>query len=163
MSIVMRRLDSGPESQVVIRVSSDGLVDARSYRVRNGNAHAIAVRYKRLIGTEDIKRIAALIQVDERRMTVAASETNKWQFTLLEAIEGSVIALRRTAEQYRKDGTETVVLHGALYELWYVDGPVSAYWSFIDISPDNAVEQSVLPLSRWINMVMDEVGATRQE
>ncbi len=61
---------------------------------------------------------------------------------------------RRIVEKYKKDGTETLTLHGTMYELWYDEGPISTSWRFIDINPENTRETPILPLSRWINMVM---------
>ena len=160
-SIVLRRSGNGPESQVVIRMASDRSVDARLYRVRNGNAHAIAERYKRQAGKEDIQRMATMIQIEQRRMTVSLSEADKWQSTLLEALEDSAAALKHTAEESRRDGSERVILDGTMYELWYVQGSISTHWSVVDVNPENPDEQPVLPLSRWMNVVIDAGSGQR--
>jgi hypothetical protein len=156
--MILRRSDSSPESQVVVRILSDGSVDARSYRVRNGNAYAIAKRYKRQTASEDIQSMATKVEVEERRMAVSRAEVDKWHSTLLEALEGSATALKRAVELERNDGTETVILDGTVYELWYEYGSVSTHWSIVDTNPENTNQQPLLPLIRWMNMVMQRGG-----
>src|SRR5215831_6827888 len=110
--IVLRRTGFGPESQVVIRMESDYSVDARWYRVTNGVAHAIADRYWQQTGHEDIRRMASMIKVEERRIAVPRSQAEEWQSTLLEALEDSAAGLKHEVEEDRKDGSERIVLDG---------------------------------------------------
>src|SRR5215813_15516588 len=156
--IVLRRTGFGPESQVVIRMESDYSVDARWYRVTNGVAHTIASRYKQQTGHEDIRRMASMIKVEERRIAVPRSQAEEWQSTLLEALEDSAAGLKHAVEEDRKDGSERIVLDGTFYELWYVQGTISTHWSLVDINPDNPDELPVLRLSRWMNVIMDAGG-----
>jgi len=156
--IVLRRTGFGPESQVVIRMESDYSVDARWCRVTNGVAHAIADRYKQQTGHEDIRRMASMIKVEERRIAVPRSQAEEWQSTLLEALEDSAAGLKHEVEEDRKDGSERIVLDGTFYELWYVQGTISTHWSLVDINPDNPDELPLLRLSRWMNVIMDAGG-----
>jgi hypothetical protein len=139
------------ESQLVIRVGLDKSVEARLYAVERRSAADTAEEYVKRTGQQDIVKIAAAIEVTERRLQVDFQEVERWHSQLYDALDSSVRELKRSAAEYLKSGTVDVVLDGTTYDLWYAQGTLESHWRYVDVDANG--REVVVPLTRWLNMV----------
>jgi hypothetical protein len=145
-SIIARRAYHGPELQVVLRMSRDGSVDARLYRVTNGSAAGFLTQASRGTAEPDLRSIVNKIHVDVQRMSVTPETMKLWHSRLLDSLAASNAVVKESAAEYERDGSERAVLDGTQYDLWYQRGLVDLHWSVLDIDPENH-GAPILPLT----------------
>lgn len=159
--VILRFLPSfKSESQVVIRRDVDKF-QVIEYASPDGNIYGRLNEVLAHGGKEDAVEMAKMIRVNRRVVSVSPAQVKRWHTTLFDSIPGASKTLREVGEEFDKTGSESLVLDGSVYELWYEQGLNKMTYSLYDVEVDKPGSDGEFRLVQWMNSVRREVGRVR--
>lgn len=159
-TIVLRfRPSSKPESQIIIRRDVDRNlgVEVIEYTSPDGSIYDQLNKALERGGKDDVTQTAKSIRVARRKLNVADAKAQDWYAAFFDNLASTTKVLRRALEKADKTGAESLVLHGAVYDLWYEQGINQMSFSFYDVDVDNRHSDGESMLVRWMNAVRKDV------
>lgn len=147
-----------PESQIVIRRGVEK-IEVVEYTSPNGNIYGKLNEILARTGKEDAVEMAKSIKVRRREISVSAAQIQRWHATLFDSIANTTRPLKDRGEEFdRTNGSETILLDGAIYELWYENRLNKMSYTLHDVEVDTPGSDGEFKLVRWMNAVRREVA-----
>jgi hypothetical protein len=124
-TIVLRfRPGSKPESQIIIRRDVDRNlgVEVIEYTSPDGSIYGQLNKALAGSGKGDVAEMVKAIRVARRKVPVADARVRHWYATFFADLASTTRILKEALQKSDKTGAESLVLHGAIYDLWYEQG-----------------------------------------
>lgn len=148
---------SQPESQILIRRGA-GEIEVIEYTSLDGDIYAKLNDLLARGSKEDAVELAKAIRVNRRVIRVPYAQIKQWYATFFESLASTTKTLRGKGEEFdRTGGSETIFLHGAIYDLWYKQRLNQMSFSLYDVDLDDA-RSGGFKLVHWMDTVRREVG-----
>lgn len=147
-----------PESQIVIRRGVEK-IEVFEYTPTNGHIYAKLNEILTRTGKEDAVEMAKSIRVRRREMSSSSAHIQRWYAALFDSLAETTKLLKERGEEFDKTkGSETVMLDGTLYELWYENRINQMSFALQDVEIDAPGSDGEFKLVRWMNTIRREVA-----
>jgi hypothetical protein len=149
--------NSKPESQIVIRRRADK-VEVFEYTLSNDDVYTHLNEILTRTGKEDVVEMAKSIRVNRRVTSISLDQAKQWYTAFFDSLTSTTKKLRERGEEFDKTGSESFILHGATYNLWYKQSLNKMSFSLYDVEVDTPGFDGEFKLVQWMNAVRLEVG-----
>lgn len=148
-------------SQIVIRKRKDK-VEVVEYTSLDGNIYDKLNETLEHGGKEDAVAMAKSIRVRQREISVPSAQVKRWYATFFYSLAVTSKTLRERGEEFdRTGGSETILLDGTTYSLWYKQRLNRMSFSLYDVEVDTPDADNEFKLVQWMNAVRRDVGKTK--
>lgn len=147
---------SEPESQITIKRNVEGIEVIEYKAVDKG----IYTRINELLANgarEDPKELASAIRVTRRVVRVPPAQVARWYTGFFNSLTRTVNVLRTKGQEFERSGTQTIFLHGTVYNLWYEQGLNEMSFSLYDVDPIHVRSGTEFKLVQWIELVRKDI------
>jgi hypothetical protein len=146
-----------PTSQIVIRRRVDK-VQVVEYTSLDGNIYAKLNEILQRGGNEDLLVMAKSIKVKRTEINVPLAQVQQWYSTFFDSLNTMTRTLREKGKEFDKTGgSETILLDGTSYDLWYRQRVHKLDISLYDIEVDTPGTDGEFRLVQWMNSVRRDV------
>jgi len=146
-----------PESQIVIRRGVEK-VEVLEYLSLDGNIYRKLNEALAHGSKENAVEMAKSIKVRKRLINVPYSQVKQWHVGLLESIAISTKVFKERSHEFDDMGSETVMLDGAFYDLWYEQRLSKMSFAIYDADVDHHISNDEFKLVQWMNTVRQDIG-----
>lgn len=145
--------NSRPESQIVIRRGVDK-VEVVQYSLLDDDIYSKLNEALARTGREDAVEMAKAVRVKKRVVNVPLSQVKQWHSTFFDSLANTSKVLREKGAEFDKTGgSESVLLHGATYDLWYEQRLNKLSFSLYDVDLDEGRSGVEFNLVQWMDSV----------
>lgn len=156
--IVLRfKPNAKQESQIVIRKGADK-TEVFEYTPDEGSIFDQLNQALERGEPRDPVKLANLIKVSRREVNLPRAQIQHWHATFFEAMSGTTKTLKKAFVKADRTGTESFVLHGSFYDLWYAQGLNVTSFSLYDVDVDDVRSGAEFGLVRWMDVVRRDVA-----
>ena len=148
------------ELQIVIRRDADK-VQVTEYTSQDGSIYRKLNAAFSRGAKEDAVEMAKAIRVKRREVSVPLGQVKQWYANLFDSIASTPKTLREAGEEFDKTGSESFVMDGSVYELWYEQGPNRMSFRLYDVEVDKSSSDGELKIVQWMNSVRREVSKSK--
>lgn len=107
--------------------------------------------------------LAKLIRVKREEVNISYSQVKRWYTTFFNSLADTNKRLIEKGEEFdRNSGSITIFLHGAGYDLWYVQGLNRMSLSLYDVDLDDVSSSAIFKLVKWKDVVRHDVAAQKR-
>ncbi len=147
-----------PTSQIVIRRRVDK-VEVVEYTSLDGNIYGKLNEILARGGKEDAVEMAKAVKVKRRESSVPYAQVKRWYASFFDSLPSTTKTLREVGEEFDKTGgSESFILDGSTYDLWYEQRLNKMSFSLYDVEVNNPGSDGEFKLVQWMNAVRREVG-----
>lgn len=160
--VIRFRPYSQPESQLIIRRGTEQ-IEVIEFISLDGD---IYVKLNELLARgykEDAVELAKAIRVKRRVITASFAQVKQWYTGFFDSLANTTKTLREQGgESDRTGGSETIFLHGGIYDLWYEQRLNRMSFSLYDVDLDDVRASAHFKLVQWMDSVRRDVREPKQ-
>ena len=146
-----------PTSQIVIRKRVDK-VEIVEYTSLEGNIYRKLNEALASGSKEDAVELAKLIRVQRKEIRIPHDQIQQWYADFLDSLSETTTLKERGEEFDKTEGSETILLDGTIYDLWYQQRLNKMKFSLYDVEVDTPGSDGEFKLVKWMNALRREVG-----
>ena len=148
--------NNGPESQIVITRGVDK-VEAIVYTPDEGAVYSRLNAALARGAREDAEQMAKAFKAKRSPVGVTLAQVRKWQASFFDSLAVTNSRLREMGSEFDRSGHESVLSHGAEYELWYSQSLNQMSFSLYDVELNDARSGAMFRLVQWMSAVRRDV------
>ena len=144
-------------SQIVIRRRLDK-VQVVEYSSMDGNVYSKLNEALARGSKEDAVELAKLIRVQRKEISVPHAEIKRWYTSFFDSLNSTTTTLQQRGEEFdKKGGSESILLDGTIYDLWYEQRLTSLSFNLYGVEIDSPGGDGDFKLVQWMNSIRRDV------